>query len=155
MTEQTRGTRSTSSRTARPKRTAAADDSKPRRTTAADDSKPRRATTTTASPARRDAHDTGDGSSPSPRGRAIDARRAAALAAANVRELTGKDPEVVVALERTEDGWRVAIEVLESRRVPDSTDLLAVYRVELDQEGELVGYRREQRYHRGRGEERT
>jgi hypothetical protein len=62
---------------------------------------------------------------------------------------------VVVGLERTEDGWRVAIEVLESRRVPDSTDLLAVYRVELDQEGELVGYRREQRYHRGRGEERT
>jgi hypothetical protein len=83
----------------------------------------------------------------------LSGHRAAALAAAQVRELTGKAPEGVTALERLEDGWRVAIEVLESRRVPDSTDLLALYSVDLDADGELVGYRRERRYHRGRPEE--
>lgn len=85
----------------------------------------------------------------------IDARRAAALAAAHVHDLTGKNPEGVTGLERSDEGWRVEVEVLESRRVPDSTDLLAAYSVELDAQGELVGYRREQRYHRGRAEERS
>lgn len=88
-------------------------------------------------------------------GPSIDARSAAALAAAHVSDLTGRDPEGVTALERLDGGWRVAIEVLESHRIPDSTDLLAVYSVELDADGELVGYRREERYHRGRTQERT
>lgn len=74
-------------------------------------------------------------------------------AARFVRELTGRPPEGITSLERRSDGWRVGVEVLESRRVPDSTDLLALYQVVLDEDGELVSYQRTRRYHRGRPEE--
>jgi hypothetical protein len=82
----------------------------------------------------------------------IDARHAAAAAAGYVRELTGTQPEGLTSLDHTDDGWRVGVEVLESRRIPDSTDILAEYQVELDRDGDLVSYRRERRYHRGRVE---
>ncbi|GLW55495.1 gas vesicle protein GvpO [Kitasatospora phosalacinea] len=80
----------------------------------------------------------------------IDAAEAARRAAAQVRAMTGRSPEGVTAVERTEDGWRIGIEVVESRRIPDSTDILALYRVDLGGDGDLLAYRRESRYHRGR-----
>jgi hypothetical protein len=70
-----------------------------------------------------------------------------------VQELTGEQAEGVTSLERSEDGWRVGIEVVETHRIPDSTDILAVYRVEVDEEGELVPHHRERRYYRGRADE--
>jgi len=84
---------------------------------------------------------------------AVNARKAAQYAASYVADMTGRRPEGVTSLERTQGGWRVGIEVLETHRIPDSTDILAVYRVEIDNEGELVSYRRDQRYYRGRAEE--
>ena len=84
---------------------------------------------------------------------AITARKAAQCAAEHVAGLTGQQAESVTSLERTDDGWLVGIEVVESHRIPDSTDILAVYRVELDDQGELVSYRRAERYYRGRAEE--
>jgi hypothetical protein len=73
----------------------------------------------------------------------------ARLAAERVAEMTGKEPEGIVSLERTDDDcWKVGVEVVETRRIPDSTDILAVYETELDPEGELVAYRRVKRYSR-------
>jgi hypothetical protein len=66
-----------------------------------------------------------------------------------VQGLTGKSPETVTALERSDDGWRVAVEVLELERIPSTTDVMATYEVNLDEEGELQGYRRVHRYLRG------
>lgn len=83
-------------------------------------------------------------------GHRIDARRAGALAADYVVAMTGRQPEGLTSLEHNDDGWHVGVEALESRRVPDSTDILALYRVDLDQDGGLVSYRRERRYYRGR-----
>ncbi|WP_078661500.1 gas vesicle protein GvpO [Streptomyces sp. NRRL B-24484] len=83
----------------------------------------------------------------------LTARRAAAVAAADVGDLTGRTPEGITSIDRTDDGWRIGVEVMESRRVPDSTDILAVYLVALDDDGDLVSYRRERRYYRGRPEE--
>ena len=82
----------------------------------------------------------------------MDARHAAVAAAGYVQELTGTQPEGLTSLDHTDDGWRVGVEVLESRRIPDSTDILAEYQVDLDPGGDLVSYRRERRYHRGRVE---
>ncbi|OPF80713.1 gas vesicle protein [Streptomyces antioxidans] len=90
-----------------------------------------------------------------PRRPALVARDAARSAARHVRGLTGRAPEGVTSLERTEDGWTIGIEVVETHRIPDSTDILAEYRVELDDRGELVSYRRAERYYRGRAENRT
>ena len=64
-------------------------------------------------------------------------------------ELTGRQPEGVTGLERTDDGWTVSVDVLELRRVPETTDVLACYEVEIDSGGDLLGYRRVHRYVRG------
>ena len=80
-------------------------------------------------------------------------RRLALGAAEQLVELTGKEFEGIVALEKDEDGWTVEVEVLELRRIPSTTDVLAVYEVSLDRSGELVGYRRAHRYVRGEARE--
>jgi Gas vesicle synthesis protein GvpO len=66
-------------------------------------------------------------------------------------ELTGKDPESVTGVKRSQDGWLVTVEVVEDRRIPSSTDVLSTYETEIDGAGELLAYRRVQRYSRGRG----
>jgi gas vesicle protein GvpO len=75
-----------------------------------------------------------------------------------LRELQGSDAESVSGLERAGEGWRVLLEVVEVARVPESTDVLATYAVELDGEGELVGFERVRRYYRAQadlGEDRA
>lgn len=80
--------------------------------------------------------------------------RIAAEAARQLLELTGRDIEGVTGFQRTEDGWTVEVEVLEVRRIPDTTDVLALYEVTVDDDGEMEGYRRLRRYTRGHaGEE--
>ena len=69
-----------------------------------------------------------------------------------VAELTGKDPEGVIGVEPAEDGWLVTVEVIEDRRIPSATDVLAAYEVELGPDGDMVSYRRLRRYSRGRGD---
>ena len=73
----------------------------------------------------------------------------AQTARAHLAALTGRVPESVLAIHKGEDGWKVTVELVELRRVPTSTDLLGCYVVTLDDEGELVGYERTQRYQRG------
>ncbi|GAA1487893.1 gas vesicle protein [Brachybacterium sacelli] len=67
-----------------------------------------------------------------------------------LEELLGRTPESVIAVEREDDGWKVSLELVESRRIPDTTDILAEYTAQIDDRGELTGYRRESRYTRGR-----
>jgi hypothetical protein len=69
-----------------------------------------------------------------------------------IAELTGKEPEGVTGAEPTEDGWLVTVEVVETRRIPAATDLLASYETEIGPDGELVWYRRVRRYARGRAD---
>ena len=64
-------------------------------------------------------------------------------------ELTGKAAEGVTSLQRTDDGWQVQVEVVEVRRIPDTTDVLAIYELEVDEQGALQGYHRLRRYARG------
>jgi hypothetical protein len=73
----------------------------------------------------------------------------AASAAEQLLELTGKEAEGVTGLERTDDGWKVQVEVVEVRRIPDTTDVLALYEVEVDTDGDMTGYYRVRRYARG------
>jgi hypothetical protein len=69
-----------------------------------------------------------------------------------ITELTGKDPESVTGVQRSDDGWLVTVEVVEDHRIPSSTDILATYEAELDDDGELLSYRRVRRYSRGAGD---
>ena len=47
-------------------------------------------------------------------------------------------------------GVPVGVEVVDTRRIPDTADILAEYLVQVDDGGQLVGYRRTRRYTRGR-----
>jgi len=86
-------------------------------------------------------------------GRPVRGGRAVKLAREQLADLTGRDVEGVLELEPLEEGgWKVSLEVVELRRVPDSTDVLGVYDVELDEDGELMGYWRRRRYYRAQVE---
>jgi len=100
--------------------------------------------------------DDGDGDQQRPAAKKAkpSAMKVARAAAEQLTELTGRRPEVVVGVERNDDGWQVELEVVESRRIPDSTDILATYRVQVDEDGEMMGYYRAQRYVRGKGGDR-
>ena len=74
-------------------------------------------------------------------------------AARQFAELSSKEVEGVTGLHRTEDGWVVELDVLELRRVPETTDVLAIYEVTLDSSGGMEGYRRVHRYVRGQVED--
>lgn len=78
----------------------------------------------------------------------------AAGARRQLAELTGREAEAVLGIEREgDDGWRVTVELVELRRVPNSTDLLGCYVATLDEDGELQGYGRVRRYQRGSADE--
>jgi hypothetical protein len=77
-------------------------------------------------------------------------RTVAARAAGELTGLIGRQAEGVVGVEQVDHGWRVQIEVVESRRIPDTTDILAIYEVEVDADGEVTAYRRLSQYVRGR-----
>ncbi|MEU8227218.1 gas vesicle protein [Kribbella sp. NPDC048915] len=80
-------------------------------------------------------------------------RSIAIMAAKELSDLIGQDPESIVGVEKRDDGWLVQVQVVESRRVPATTDIMAVYEVEVDEDGEVTGYRRADRYVRGRIQE--
>jgi hypothetical protein len=86
-------------------------------------------------------------------GRASSPAALARVAAAELGDLLGRDPEGIVGLERTDDGWLVVASVLEVHRIPETADVLADYEIDADEEGHLTGYRRVRRYVRGRVEE--
>jgi hypothetical protein len=64
-------------------------------------------------------------------------------------QLLGRPVEAVLGLQRADDkGWTVTVQVVELSRIPTTTDVLGSYEVTIDERGELVGYRRDRRYHR-------
>ncbi|OGO05770.1 MAG: hypothetical protein A2Y73_07350 [Chloroflexi bacterium RBG_13_56_8] len=69
--------------------------------------------------------------------------------------LTGLEPATVSSLMKVEDGWHVNVEMIELRRIPDSSDVLATYEVIVDDQGELLSYRRTRRYCRNEAMEES
>src|SRR2546429_173523 len=71
------------------------------------------------------------------------------------RQLSGlleRPVESVSAFERMHDGWLVTLEVVEVSRIPESTDVLASYEVELDDDRNLRRYARVRRYIRSQAD---
>ena len=65
----------------------------------------------------------------------------------------GMSVESVSGLNRSHAGWKVNLDVVELERIPRSTDVMASYEVELDEDGELVGCRRLSRFYRNQVDE--
>ena len=87
------------------------------------------------------------------RGR-LSARDLALEAKATVKDMTDLNPETVSGLQWDGETWLVSVEVCELSRVPNTTDVMASYVVQLDDGGGLLGYKRERRYLRGEAEDR-
>lgn len=65
-----------------------------------------------------------------------------ARAREQIAQLTGRPATGVVRCASEGEGWRVVVETLERKAVPDTSDLLAVYAVLVDAEGEMVDFQR-------------
>lgn len=64
-------------------------------------------------------------------------------------QLVGHPFDGVSEITAVEDGWRAVVEVVERKAVPDTQDVIGRYRIELDDDGTVQGYRRLDRYRRG------
>jgi hypothetical protein len=80
------------------------------------------------------------------------AARLARRAIDQVAELTGRTPDGVLGLKKMDTGWNVTVAVVEVPRIPSTTDVLASYDVELDEEGDVRAYRQIRRYVRSQPE---
>jgi hypothetical protein len=63
--------------------------------------------------------------------------------------LTRLEPVGATGVRREENGWSVLVDVVELERVPMTTSVMATYRVDIDDSGELTGYERLRRFSRG------
>ncbi|HEX5115294.1 MAG TPA: gas vesicle protein GvpO [Pseudonocardiaceae bacterium] len=61
--------------------------------------------------------------------------------------LVGEPAYRMTGVRRLDDGgWSVLVDVVELERIPQSTSLLATYRVDVDDRGRLVSYERLRRF---------
>jgi hypothetical protein len=88
----------------------------------------------------------------SPNGR-LSARELTLAARQTVDELTGYQAEAVSGFQWDGEIWLVSVDICELERIPNTTDVMATYVVQLDDRGLLLGYKRDRRYQRGHAEE--
>lgn len=92
-------------------------------------------------------------SSNAPKGR-VPIAEAMRLAAGQLAELLQREPASVSSVKATDEGWNADVEVVEVERVPETTSVMGSYRVQLDGQGNLLGYERTRRYARGQIDQR-
>lgn len=63
-------------------------------------------------------------------------------------ELSGTEPERVCGVRSTENGWSVLVDVLDLERVPSTTSVMSTFRIDIDNDGQLIGYERLRRFTR-------
>lgn len=82
------------------------------------------------------------------KGEANGAAAIAQFAKAELEAITGLSADHVSAVENRPDGWHVIVDLVELRRIPAATDVLAAYEAVLGPTGVLLGYHRIRRYFR-------
>jgi len=70
-------------------------------------------------------------------------------APALIESLLNKKAEGVTGVSREGEEWKVQVEVLERKAVPDTQDILSTYELKLTNSMELTGYKRFGLRHRG------
>jgi hypothetical protein len=77
----------------------------------------------------------------------------ARMAARQLEMVSGRRVDGVTSLERSDEGWRIGLDLVEIARIPPATDVLGNYEVVVDDDGDLVRYERIRRYIRGQAGE--
>lgn len=57
-----------------------------------------------------------------------------------VKKFISKEPETILSVKKDGGEWKVRVEVLERKAVPDTQDLLGRYEIRLDENGQLIGW---------------
>ena len=63
------------------------------------------------------------------------------IALSIVKKYISKEPETVISVEEAEGEWKVTVEALERKAIPDTQDLLGRYEIRLNENGELLGWK--------------
>lgn len=59
-----------------------------------------------------------------------------------IHRLTGLPFSTIVGVSQEEGGWRVGIEMVEKKSIPESQDILGHYEVRIDEGGRLIDFNR-------------
>lgn len=65
------------------------------------------------------------------------------------KELLNKELESISNIEKSEGGWKVQVEVLERKSVPDKFDLLKIFEFNLNENGKILGFKQIKKIQRG------
>jgi len=79
----------------------------------------------------------------------MDIKNLAEQAKSQLAELTGLKPVTVTGAFKSEQGWHVALDMLEMSRIPAATDVLGDYEVLLDDNGNMLRFERKRTRLRG------
>ena len=63
-------------------------------------------------------------------------------ARSELNALTGLEVSSTIEVAREDDQWRVVLEVVEKHSIPEGMDILASYETQLDEEGNMLEFRR-------------
>ena len=80
---------------------------------------------------------------------AIDLKTITTKAKEQIKSLLQKQPLSVIALAKEGTKWKVQVEVLERKAVPDTQDLIGIYELLLTEAGDLSSYKQIEVRHRG------
>lgn len=59
-------------------------------------------------------------------------------------EVTGFSSPSAVGFKKKDGGWAVTIQLMEKKSIPEGMDILGVYEVETNHEGNILGYERKE-----------
>lgn len=57
-------------------------------------------------------------------------------------EITGLEPSSMVGLGRDNSNWKVVMEMVEKHSIPDQMDILGIYEILFDDDGNMIKFRR-------------
>jgi predicted TPR repeat methyltransferase len=67
-------------------------------------------------------------------------------AMAQMGDMTGLVGDNVSSLAKADSGWKLVVNMVELKRIPPSTDMLASFDVSVDGDGNVINYQRTRRY---------
>jgi len=79
----------------------------------------------------------------------MDMKELAERAKSQLAEVTGLKPVTVTGTSKDEQGWHVAVDMLEMSRIPTATDVLGDYEVLVDENGNMLKFERKRTRLRG------
>ena len=60
----------------------------------------------------------------------------------NLTKITNLEFNGTVGATKEDAGWKVTVELIERKSIPDTSDVLGIYEIKLTDEGEIVAFNR-------------